>query len=255
MNNKLVMALACGTAVSALGIASSATAKKEPQTVVFYKFDKGPAGAPVVTAIDSSKNQLDAAVTGPLTYSSEIPPRQGGKYSLDATGDYDYAGVADNPLLDLAGDFTLSAWVMPTGSHAGASPGDYIVIKDLATGFGNCLVSYGLGYDASSGVFSANISGSSDTAVPCVSAVSADTFPLGQWHYVSMKYTHTNKKSVLSLFVDGVKEGQTVAKKYPGIAYGGAPFLIGAANFGSGDHDFYRRNFVGDIDDVKITVP
>jgi hypothetical protein len=255
MHSKFVAVLTCVSAIGMLTAAPGALANK--QTVAYYKFETGPAGAQVVTAKDSGPNHLDAPATGALTYSSELPPRQGGKFSLDATADYDYAGLPDNPLLDLTGNFTVSAWVMPTGSPANAAPGDYIVVKDLTTGFGNCLVSYGIGYDADTGSFSANISGSSDINVPCVSTSSAASFPLGQWHFVSMKYTYSaaRKKAVLTLFVDGVKEGQVTAKGYPGIAYANGPFLIGAANYGSGDHDFYRRNFVGYIDDVKITVP
>lgn len=257
MHSKFIMVLACAAAMGVLTGTPGTMAKDKPQTIAFYKFETGPAGAPVVAAKDSGPNHLDAPVTGSLTYGGELPPHQGGKYSLDATADYDYAALADNPLLDLTGNFTVSAWVMPTGAPANADPGDYIVSKDLATGFGNCLVSYGIQYNASTGVFSANVSGSSDVNVPCVSATSADSFPLGQWHFVSMKYTFNaaKQKAMLTLFVDGLKEAQTTAKNYPGIAYGSAPFLIGAANFGSGDHDYYRRNFVGYIDDLKITVP
>ena len=250
-------ALMCSTVVVALNLGFITTAFAASTTVMWYKFNKGPSGAPVLSAVDSGPNHLKGTVTGPLTYGNIVPPRLGGPYSLNATGDYDYVTVTDNPLLDQTGNFTLSAWIMPTDVTSTEAPGESVVSKNIASGFGNCLASYGIYYTASTSQFSAVISGGLNTSTPCIGVSSADTFSSGQWHFVSMKYKFntTSKAAILTLYVDGKIEGQQTVSGYPGIYYTGEAFLIGAANYGSGDHDYYRRNFYGYIDDVKLIIP
>ncbi len=85
---------------------------------------------------------------------------------------------------------------------------------------------------------------------------SADRYPLNQWHFVEMKYKFNSgkEKAELSLYVDGELEGSQAVTGFAGIYYSDGPFQIGAENSGpDGDHDSYRRNFYGYIDEVKLT--
>jgi hypothetical protein len=220
-----------------------------------YRFSGGPKDAAVGAVADSGPNRLTGAGVGALTYSSDIPVRSAGLYSLNATRDFDYVTVPDAAALRPAGSFTLTAWVRPTGSQSDV---DAIVAKKTGVQVGTCLTSYGLSYAPASGKFLALICGSSNPNAPSTFVVSKDTYAKGDWHLVKFKYTYnpTKKTASMMLSVDGAVEGKVALTSFPGIFYGSGPFLIGAGNYGSGDHDNpFRRNFVGYIDEIKLTSP
>jgi hypothetical protein len=236
-------------------VAASSGAHAVQAPVVSYQFNTGPNGAAVMAAIDSGPNHLNGAVTGALTYSNDTPPSGGGKFSLNATADYDYVTVGDTAVLDPTASFTLSAWAMPTGGQNPDGVGDSIVNKHEAAGSGVCIISYSLSYNATTQQFFAEICNSANTNAPQVIVASTDVYPVGQWHQLMLEFHLSAKNTAsLTLLVDGKIEGAQTIKKFPGIYYSSGPFQIGAENSGSGDQDFYRRNFYGYIDDVKLTV-
>ena len=221
--------------------------------LAWYRFNSGPNNAPVKSAIDSGPYGLTGTVTGGLTYSNNRTPRDGGPFSLNATGDYDYVTVPDNSALDPTGDFSLSAWAYPTGGQSSNGVGDSIADKHESPSTGNCIVAYGIYYSAWTNQFSAAICNSSDPSSPEIIVSSKDTYPLNQWHFVELRYSlrPAGKQATLELLVDGTVEGSQKFKDFAGINYTSGPFQIGAENSG-GDHGIYRRNFYGYIDEVKL---
>ena len=134
----------------------------------------------MASAIDSGPNHLTGAVTGTLTYSNNLPPHGGGRFSLNATADYDYVTVPDASVLYPTGSFRLSAWAYPTGGQNSSGVGDAIVDKHQSFYSGDCIESYGLYYNASTGNFYAQICGSTNPSASNVVVASKDAYPLGQ---------------------------------------------------------------------------
>ena len=84
---------------------------------------------------------------------------------------------------------------------------------------------------------------------------SADTFPTGFWYKLALKYKTSvdGKTTTISLVVNGKVEGKLVLKNFAGPITGVAGFQVGAANFENSDKGQFRRNFIGFIDEVKLT--
>jgi hypothetical protein len=238
------------------GGAAFCVSAQASSTIAWYRFNAGPNGAQVQTATDSGPNSLNGVVTGDWYYSNNRTPHGGGKYSLNATADYDYAIVGDTAALDPTGSFNLSAWAYPTGGQNPDGVGDSIANKHDTAQVGTCIVSYGIYYNATTGQFSASVCGSSNPNAASAIVYSTDTYPLNAWQLVEMKYKFNSigRRATLSLYVNGQLEGSQILTDFDGIYFSSAPFQIGAENSGTdGDHDFYRRNFYGYIDEVKLT--
>jgi hypothetical protein len=84
---------------------------------------------------------------------------------------------------------------------------------------------------------------------------STDTFPRNAWYKLSLKHTTSanGKRTPISLAVNGKSEGKLTLKSFGGPAFGSAGFQVGAGNFGGSDHGPCSRNFIGSIDEVKLT--
>lgn len=224
-------------------------------TILRYRFSTGPNGAPVATAVDSGPFGFNGTVTGDLTYSSDVA--QGGKpFSLNATADVDYIVLpqtpANAPYLNQTKNFTLSAFAMPTGGTNTDAAGDLIAAKIFSNGSGPCLTTYALFYASSSHKFSGGVCGPNETIQ---FVTSADTFPTGFWYKLALKYKTSldGKTTTISLVVNGKVEGKLVLKNFAGPITGVGGFQVGAANFENNDKGRFRRNFVGFIDEVKLT--
>jgi hypothetical protein len=236
---------ALGGGLAILGAAASAA--YAGSTIAWYRFNTGPNGAQVESALDSGPYGLDGSVTGDEYYSNVLPPQKGEHFSLDATAGDDYDTVPDNSVLDQTGSFQLSAWAYPTGGTNSQNAGDAIATKTITTE-GNCIISYGIYYNATTGLFSAATCSSSNVNDAETVVYSSDTYPLDGWHFVELQYKFSSKRQTgtLSLYVDGTLEGSQ-ANVAP-IYHANAPFYIGAENACCG----YSRNFIGYIDDVRL---
>jgi hypothetical protein len=223
-------------------------------TILWYRFSTGPSGAPVASAVDSGPFGFNGTVTGDLTYSSDVV--QGGKpFSLNATADVDYIVLpqtqANAGYLNQVKNFTLSAFAMPTGGTDTDHFGDLIAGKIISNGSGTCLSTYGIYYASSLQKFVGGVCESGNVFF----ITTTDTFPLGFWYKLSLKYSTSvdGTKTHIKLAVNGKTEGKLTLKNFPGPSLGTAGFQVGAANFGGSDKGPFRRNFIGFIDEVKLT--
>ena len=97
MKKTLVIALAV-IVVSGIFLLPSANAT----TVAHYRFEQD--------FTDSGSNNLHGTGVGSLAFTTDVaPPITTGSFSLDATEDFDFVRVVDDPLLHLTGDFTVEA--------------------------------------------------------------------------------------------------------------------------------------------------
>jgi hypothetical protein len=224
-------------------------------TILWYRFNTGPDGAAVASVIDSGPFKFDAVVTGNLTYDADVPTA-GKPFSLNATADADYAVLAqtqaNSHYLNQTRSFTLSAYANPTGGTTLDTAGDIIAGKLFSNGSGPCLISYALLYSAVTNKFVAVVCGADGSGQ---FIASTHTFPFGAWYKVQLKYSTSanGKVTQIKLTVNGKKEGAIKLNSFAGIQLGSAGFQVGAANFEFNDHGTYRRNFIGNIDEVKLT--
>ncbi|MBI3476892.1 MAG: hypothetical protein HY010_14255 [Acidobacteria bacterium] len=223
-------------------------------TILRYRFSTGPNGAPVANAVDSGPFGFNGVVTGGLTYTSDVP--QGGKpFSLNGMADVDYITLAQTqanaPYLNQVKNFTLSLYAMPTGGTDADQFGDLIAGKVISNGSGTCLTTYGIYYVSAQKKFVGGVCKSGGVFF----ITSADTSPLGFWYKVSLKYTTSadGLTTHVSLIVNGKNEGKLALKNFGAPTIGNAGFQVGAANFGGSDKGQFRRNFIGLIDEVKLT--
>lgn len=244
---KLLAAAICMFA--GITCAQAATTKQ-----FWYRFNNGAPGQPVGPVLDSSANKLNGAPSGSLVYSADVPTN-GGRASLNAIADQDYVTVPDAPPLRPSGSFTITAWAKPTGDNNGAD-GYTVLVKKTGVQVGTCISSYGFYYLASSQKFSGYLCTSSNPGAPPVELDTTNNFPLGLWYKIQLSVSiNAAKTATISLRVNGNLEAKKVIQNFPGIYYDNGPLLIGASNFASGPTDFYRRNFVGLIDEVVLTTP
>lgn len=248
MFRKLVLSIALCPLIVASVVAQSAPLS----TILYYKFETGPNGAQVQSAVDSGPFGLTGAVTGALTYSNNVP-KGGGKFSLNATPDVDYIVLAqtqsNSALLNQTQNFMLSVFAEPTGGTTLDDIGDLIAGKLISNGSGSCLTTYAILYSAFTNKFVGGVCGA-DGSTRFMQ--SAHTFPLNSgWYKVALKYTTKGAMTTISLTVNSKMEGKIKLKSFPGPALGNAGFQVGASNFVC-DTCQFRRNFIGYIDDVKL---
>ena len=149
-------------------------------------------------------------------------------------------------------NFTLSVYANPTGGTTLDAVGDLVAAKLITNAAGVCLTSYGIYYSATTNKFSAivcSVDGSGQLIA------STHSFPFGAWYKVQMKFSTSanGKVTKIKLMVNGKSEGAIKLNSFAGILFGSAGFQVGAANFEFNDHGVYRRNFIGNIDEVKLT--
>jgi len=147
--------------------------------------------------------------------------------------------VADNANLD-AQQFTIDAWVKPTGTDSsGDAVGGIVVSKD-AFGFAPSP-SYIITYAAATGRFRGKVLFTDNTESPFIS--SASIFPLNGFYHVALTWDG----STLQLYVDGNLEASTNVGSKP-ILYSDMPLAIGSHTSLYG----FVRTFNGLIDEVEI---
>ena len=230
-------------------------------TVAYYRFEDGSAGASVTSIVDSGPSHISGIVDSaqPLHYSADVPPfASGGRLSLDASGDGNFARIPHNDALAIQGSWTVEAFIKPHDPQDsfGGSIGDpehySIVTKQNNSGFGSYLAAWSIAYEPNGKVL--GFIGFGNNAG--VLLESTNTIRDGKWHHIALVLARDvrGKADRLSLFVDSVFQGQ-IFQEMPDLFYGAEPLYIGAGNFGNdpnGTGD-YRRNFDGLIDEVRIS--
>lgn len=224
-------------------------------TVIFdYRFESGPDGAPITTVVDSGPNGLNGTGNGILTYSSQTAAT-GGNFAMDASGDLNYARVANNSLMHVQ-EFTLSALVNPTGPGSAVNCWDdgmcNIVTKKWRDLGGNFLDSYSIYYLQGTGKFRSYIGFGNETGRMLESS---DSYLVGSgWHAVLLTLDRDVSGSVdrLSLYVDNVLQA-SLDEALPDLFFNDFDLFMGASNFGDDANGDFRRNFDGMIDSVQLT--
>ncbi|MGB6268515.1 MAG: LamG-like jellyroll fold domain-containing protein, partial [Olleya sp.] len=131
--------------------------------------------------------------------------------------------------IDLAGDFTASAWVKPDGSNASASDKIIVAKNDGTEGYKFFLTDN-------------NTVGFSIGNLPANRISSNTTLPNNVWHHVAVIYHNTTAH----IYIDGVLDStKTITNPTPN----GAEFAIGAIYI---DKLNIQDYFKGDIDEIRI---
>ena len=191
----------------------------------YWKFDEGYG----TTAHDSTLNADNGTLSGSTTPSWT----QSGKFgkALSFNGSTAYITMNNPTALQLTGALSLSAWVNPTS----VSSNQDVIAKDGVSGnYGYRL------YIDSSGKPNFEVS-SDGTAVTTVTGDTA--LSPGTWYHLVGVYNPGNS---LTIYVNGVQQGQTTSSVPSSIYNSTANFLVGAENAGA------TNNFNGTIDEVKV---
>ncbi len=244
------LAIAAGAAC----IATTATA----DVLVHYRFESGPDGAAVASIIDSGPNGLNGTVgtrTPAITFISDTAgTASSGSFALNASGDGNFGHVANNAILRPAGDFTLEMYVRADSPHTG-SPADADAGLVMKTDeLGTTMVSYGIGYQQGTMTFYTEIDTSAGTGAGGAFHHSSGPVTPNTWHHIALVFDENGASDTYSMYTDHVLTG-TATGNFP-IFYDAAqanPFVIGAGNFGGNPAGQFRRNFGGDIDEVRLS--
>jgi hypothetical protein len=215
---------------------------------------------------DISGNGLNGIGVGSLSFINNVAPfSTTGSSSLNAISDFDFVKVPDNSLFYPTGDFTVEAFVRPFNDIVnGGTNAHVIVAKQSFAGGGTFgLDAYGINYNNGNnissmgggvvGTFVVNISFGFNSGIVITSASS---FNDNNWHHVAMTYNLIGGgQAKLSLYVDSnLEAAQTFAAQPLFFGDGNNPLYIGAGNHATADGTgFYRRNFAGYIDEVRIS--
>jgi hypothetical protein len=208
--------------------AGQAVRYKPPGIATCWGFDE-PGGDLVDSALDSAdKGTLGAAGTD-TAQPVRVSGIEGGALRFD--GANDYVEIAPSPLLDIAGSFTLEAWVRRSGSD---SP-DVVIAKENST-----LRNYRLR------ITTANVLELSWETASASSRTTLGTRTLtdGLWHHVAA--VHDQARGEDRLYVDGALDARRAVTGTP-APVATTPLLIGARRTTS-----LKEPFGGDIDLVRI---
>jgi hypothetical protein len=242
-------------------VAGSVVTTAQAAVIFDYRFESGPAGAPVQTVLDSGPNGLHGSTAGanPTTFTAYVAPT-GGNFSMNASGDLNYARVTNSNLMHVQ-EFSLSALVNPTGRGGFFPPNPFtncwddtmcsIVSKKWGEG-GNFLDSYGIYYLQNSGQFRGYVGFGNEAGRVLTSS---NSFPIGSgWHDVVLTLDRDVSGPVdrLSLYVDDVLQA-SLDEALPDLFFNTGDLQIGASNFFANPEGDFRRNFDGLIDSVKLT--
>ena len=230
-------------AVVAGGMLLAATANAA--TIAHYRFEQN--------FFDSGPNGLNGTAVGSLAFTNDVAPfPTTGSSALDATNDFDFVRVLDDPLLHLTGDLTVEAFVRPFNDLPGGGYEPHTIVgKQNHEGSGYFLDAYNLYYNQDTGSFCSSVGFGGNLGK---FIESGSTFNDNEWHHVAMTYALTGDQATLSLYVDGNQEATDTFEAVP-LYFGDDPLHIGAGNYGS-DPDgtgYFRRNFIGYIDEVRIS--
>jgi len=223
-----------------------------------YRFESGIALDPVVSLVDSGPNGLHGTVgsrSPAITYSRETPGTvDSGELSLNASGDGNFGHVGNHAILRPAGDFTLELYVRADSPHSGSHlDGDEVVVMKNDE-LGTSIVSYGIGYSHQAASFFTEIDITASTGAGGALYHGSGPVAPNTWHHIALVFDENGANDTYSMYTDHVLTG-TMTGNFP-VFFDAAqanPFVIGAGNFGGNPNGSFRRNFGGDIDEVRLS--
>ena len=157
-------------------------------------------------------------------------------FSMD--GADDYVLVPDSASLDLTDQFTLDAWINPSGLHSAGPTSGPLISKIGGAGGNN---GYQLGIRGNNAEMFCEFNAAGEpwpTNALIVTLPSA--IPMGQWSHVACVYDNAD----LKIYVDGVLVGTQ--------AIGAKSVVNSASNVRIGSNDNNDHFFHGVIDEVEI---
>lgn len=153
--------------------------------------------------------------------------------TLEGVGDDDYIAYADDPALDLTGDFTYELWV----KSAGYVSGNYLVSKGRD---GSTTAGYALfvpGVSGSAGGLGIRVSTST-----VLSTATNDVLSTGAWHHA----VATRVGTTFTLYVDGASVATTTSSSTPQAT--AKPLLVGIQQTEFG----FQGGLAGSVDEVAV---
>lgn len=214
------------TALAAIAFSLFVAASSRAATVGYWRFEEGSG----TTANDSSGSGNDGLLAGNAAFLSSVPYPQINElpnvYSLSLDGSGDFVDIADDPTLDLAGSFTIEAFVRPT--VADETLAGVVLKRNVA---GNSPA-YGLFFGTAAGVRAA-----AQVAAPGSIATANFPLPINQWSHIAGVWNG----ATLALYINAQFAGSVNGSG--AVEVSNQPLRIGT----------YGADFAGQIDEVRIS--
>ncbi|MBP5999616.1 MAG: gliding motility-associated C-terminal domain-containing protein [Sediminibacterium sp.] len=180
---------------------------------------------------------ITVASTGAASKTVTVTTNTDNALSFDGTNDF--VNIPDNDALDLLNAFTIEAWVNPSSTS-----GSQVIIgkiQDVNTGNAADLA-YGL--RIGSGVLRAEIGDGTGAQ-----SVTTNNVVANKWQHIAMVFNGATINGVtgsLTLYVDGVKQGNTLATGYSTLKNVSTSLKFGAYG------QYFTQYYTGLLDNVKI---
>lgn len=219
-------------------------------TVFHFRFDEGPAVAPAGVPNDTGPNDLDATGFG-VSYSAAGETPSGTGLSLDASGDFDYVEVSDDPAF-LVQEFTLELFAFPNSPYgSGGGSGSHTLFAKKTAESGLFIISFSIEWDPTGQSFSGFIGFGGGVGA---SVYQSGSVSPGEWHHVALRLDRdvSGTTDQLALFVNGALVAEETGD-FGSVLYTGEEGVIGAANYLNSSTGQFRRNFNGRIDEVRLS--
>jgi len=206
------------------------TANFSPPTAAFPPTNGDPDFADVSLLLqdsltDESLQGQTIVVNGNTQIDTSVKKYGTGSISMQATGDTLQMTVDSS--LDFSGQFTVEAWVRTTTSSGYRTLWGHR--RSSTSGADIFILFFDTSTTLKAGIISDQFS------------INASSILDGDWHHVAMVRDSTH----LRLYLDGVEGGSVPSSAAPSAI--GLPFYIGT------DQYYTSRNFIGHMDDIRIT--
>ena len=228
-----------GSLASTLSVTSSAPGSPHALALSGTAASLDPAGASVSLLLnadasplaDTSGKAIALTAYGNAAVTTTRSRFGTGSLALDGTGDYVVA-AANTGFGFGTGDFTIEAWVYPSGTQKGSS-----TVMDFRSSGAGSTQSRSLIQLYGNGILRYYVAGFQPTGM-------STTVALNAWHHVA----YSRAAGVGRFFVNGVQVGSNFADSY---SYGANPDLV-LGQVGD-NRSFADGFFTGFIDEVRIT--